>query len=390
MNGMVSATGMGFTWDDGGNLLTWGDGADAWGYTYDPANRLINVEKNGAFSAHYTYDADGRRVRSVDDGGVTDYVYSGLNVIDEVSGGVHEKHYYAGGMHIASSSGGTLEYYHVDHLGSTRLKTDGAGDVVYVSNYEPYGPGCGEEGSEDYRYTGKREDPTGLYYFGARYYDPVTGRFITRDIMFGYLKNPQSQNRYVYCRNNPQKYIDPDGKDPSLYLFPLDAHNAGVYEAAQYGNLYPEDSEGQWNHYKNEAKADLYGSIAGYGAFAVTTIVTGGNVFAGACAYAVTKRYAKGWIKAEMDQRSYDIHEKGYTHLDERPEDYGLVDMVPDTILGGISAISPFKPTDPIGRSVNKYVGKINSDILDYLMNLERDYDHDSYGYDSYNDVPLD
>ncbi|MBN2335864.1 RHS repeat-associated core domain-containing protein [Candidatus Bathyarchaeota archaeon] len=164
-------------------------------------------------SAVYSYDVDGRRVRSwdsVDDS--TDYVYSGLNVIDEVSGGVHEKHYYTGGMHIASNSSGTVEYYHVDHLGSTRLKMDGAGDVVYESNYEPYGPGCGEEGSEDYRYTGKREDPTGLYYFGARYYDPVTGRFTTRDTVMGDLSDPQSLNRYSYCRNNPHKYTDPDGK----------------------------------------------------------------------------------------------------------------------------------------------------------------------------------
>ena len=189
--------------------------------------------------------------------------------------------------------------------------------------------------------------------------------------------------------NNPHKYVDPNGKDPKIILFPLDAHNAGVYEAARYGNLYPEDVEGQWNHYKNEAKADLYGSIAGYGAFAVATIASGGNLLVGAGAYALTKRYAKGWIKTEMSQNSYDINEKGYTHLNERPKDYGLVDMIPDTILGGVSAISPFRPTDPIGSSINKYIGKINSDVLDYLMNLERDYDYDSYSYDSNSDGPL-
>jgi RHS repeat-associated protein len=105
-----------------------------------------------------------------------------------------------------------LSYYHVDHLGSTRLKTDAVGGIVYVSNYEPFGVGCGEDGGEDYRYTGKHEDTTGLYYFGARYYDPTTGRFITRDTVFGKLTDPQSQNRYVYCLNNPNKYVDLDGK----------------------------------------------------------------------------------------------------------------------------------------------------------------------------------
>lgn len=65
--------------------------------------------------------------------------------------------------------------------------------------------------SEDYRYTGKHEDPSGLYYFGARYYDPLTGRFTTRDTVFGDITDPQSQNRYVYCLNNPHKYVDPNG-----------------------------------------------------------------------------------------------------------------------------------------------------------------------------------
>ena len=168
-------------------------------------------------SAVYTYDAGGRRVRSWDTvSGTTDYVYSGLNIIDEVSGGVHERHFYAGGMHIASNTSGTVEYYHVDHLGSTRLKTASDGSEVYDSNYEPFGVGVGETGSDDYRYTGKHEDPSGLYYFGARYYDPLTGRFTTRDTVMGRLTDPQSQNRYVYCMNNPHKYVDPDGKEPTL------------------------------------------------------------------------------------------------------------------------------------------------------------------------------
>jgi len=51
-----------------------------------------------------------------------------------------------------------------------------------------------------------------LYHFGARYYNPVLGRFITRDTVFGDLSNPQSLNPYVYCVNNPLRYLDPNGK----------------------------------------------------------------------------------------------------------------------------------------------------------------------------------
>ncbi len=61
-------------------------------------------------------------------------------------------------------------------------------------------------------YTGKPLDSnTGLYYFGARFYDPVTGRFITEDSQMGSPSDPQSMNRYVYADNNPLCVVDPTG-----------------------------------------------------------------------------------------------------------------------------------------------------------------------------------
>jgi hypothetical protein len=64
-------------------------------------------------------------------------------------------------IEYSSNMSGVVEYLHQDHMGSTRLKTNATGGIVYESNYEPHGPGSGETGSEDYRYMGKREDPTG-------------------------------------------------------------------------------------------------------------------------------------------------------------------------------------------------------------------------------------
>lgn len=87
-----------------------------------------------------------------------------------------------------------------------------SGGVVYEASYVPFGPAHGESGSEEFNYTGEHEDPTGLYNFGARYYDPYTGRFITEDPITGSLDDPQGLNRYSYCKNNPHKYVDPDGK----------------------------------------------------------------------------------------------------------------------------------------------------------------------------------
>ena len=265
MDMIVSATGVSFTWDGNGNMLTWDDGADEWGYRYDQLNRLVGVDRDGAASANYTYDADGRRVHSWDSvEGTTLYAYAGLNVLDEISGGSHERHVYAGSMQVASSDAGVVEYYHVDHLGSTRLKTNSSGGVVYVSGYEPFGPGYGEDGVEDYRYTGKQEDPTGLYYYGARYYNSEIGRFITKDQATGDLTTPQSLNRYIYCMNNPQKYTDHNGKNPILasmgYGALLGAISNGLIYSAMNQELLHTNSQA---FFKGLAKTVVVGAAAG-------------------------------------------------------------------------------------------------------------------------------
>ncbi len=74
-------------------------------------------------------------------------------------------------------------------------------------------------------YTGKQlDDPTGLYYFNARYYDPNLGRFISED------SAKDGANWYSYCSNNPLKYVDPSGKVYDL---------ADVFFAAwSYSDLY--------------------------------------------------------------------------------------------------------------------------------------------------------
>jgi len=55
------------------------------------------------------------------------------------------------------------------------------------------------------------DEETGLYYFGARYYNPSLGRFITPDTIIPGFSDPQALNRYSYCLNNPINRVDPDG-----------------------------------------------------------------------------------------------------------------------------------------------------------------------------------
>jgi RHS repeat-associated protein len=112
----------------------------------------------------------------------------------------------------------TVEYYHLDALGSVRVVTNQAGAVVSRHDLMPFG----EEwqpvtlGREALLFTGKERDyDTGLDYFGARYYRADVGRFTTVDPLVPEdhaLADPQLWNRYAYVRNNPLRYTDPDGR----------------------------------------------------------------------------------------------------------------------------------------------------------------------------------
>jgi RHS repeat-associated protein len=115
-------------------------------------------------------------------------------------------------------------YYIQDHLGSTRLVTDSNGTPLTSVEYYPFGRHEYSGSQESYLFTGKEKDATGLSYFGARYYDPETGRFLTRDPytflpddpranasaedLPQWLLTPQRFNRFSYAGNNPLKYID--------------------------------------------------------------------------------------------------------------------------------------------------------------------------------------
>jgi RHS repeat-associated protein len=113
----------------------------------------------------------------------------------------------------------TVEYYHVDAVGSVRAVTDKDGNVVRRHDYFPFGDGPVEvaPGTDPVRFTGKERDvETGLDYFGARYYASRSGRFTTVDPALDIeqaLVDPQLWNRYTYVRNNPFRFVDPDGRD---------------------------------------------------------------------------------------------------------------------------------------------------------------------------------
>jgi RHS repeat-associated protein len=129
------------------------------------------------------------------------------------------KTYYGG---VAMAVNGALSYLVADGLGSITEALDTSGNVQASQLYVPYGGTRYSSGTMPtlLGFTGQRQDLlTGLYYYGARYYDPVAGQFISADTLLpggGY--NPWGLSRYAYVLGNPVSFTDPTGhaiEDPA-------------------------------------------------------------------------------------------------------------------------------------------------------------------------------
>ena len=123
-----------------------------------------------------------------------------------------------GSMQVAKVVNSSVYYTHADHLGSVRMVTSGSGQTTFATDYVPYGTRYGATGTEVFSYTGKPYDgATGLYYFGARYYDPAAGRFVSEDAYDS--KDPLHLNKYCYADENPLRFNDPSGHMTTLSTF---------------------------------------------------------------------------------------------------------------------------------------------------------------------------
>lgn len=124
---------------------------------------------------------------------------------------------------LSAQSSEPVYYYHTDWIGSVRMITNEQGQVVERHEYQPFGVEVSPPvSSERVRFAGKEHDTeTGasgwiaLGYFGARYLHSATGRFTSVDpivVADLAITEPQLWNRYGYVRNNPHRYVDPDGR----------------------------------------------------------------------------------------------------------------------------------------------------------------------------------
>ncbi|MDO8527212.1 MAG: RHS repeat-associated core domain-containing protein, partial [Deltaproteobacteria bacterium] len=177
-------------------------------FVYDDRNHLVSAKVDDAknnfhTSSDYKYDYAGRRESVEVDGKKTHYLYGeALDPLMELDGDGEIKtfHIYLGSRKLADVSGDEIQFCHASELDNVLKVTDDGGNVVQTVRYDPFGNVNFLNGSDHnpFLFAGKQYDQsTGLYYFGARYYDPLLGRFLNRDPLY------QGTNHYTYAENNP-------------------------------------------------------------------------------------------------------------------------------------------------------------------------------------------
>lgn len=181
-------------------------------FEYTAAGSLAGVHTPDE-SIDYTSNAQGLRQSRTADNVTAQFTWSTLGALPLLlSDGEHRYIYGPSTTPLAQvAAGGSIEYLSTDLLGTPRLVTDEAGQVLATSTFDAFGQLTAHTGLTDTRigFSGNWTDPdTGLLYLRARDYDPTTGQFLTVDPAVDTTRQP-----YAYTGNNPVQRTDPTGLD---------------------------------------------------------------------------------------------------------------------------------------------------------------------------------
>lgn len=224
-----------YSYDNEGNLVERTDRRNGHvrTYLYDHRNRMVSayeLDETGIllFAEQYQYDGLGRRVRVTTDpdgdgpqsSDWVYHIYDGDNVwVDIDSGGYTDRYLFDEGVDRIVASYNSIQghkFYLTDKQGSVRSILDAGFDVVDRLEFDAFGnfillPGTDVPDTR-YAFQGREYDKTtGLYYYRARYYDPVARRFVSQDP----LKFDSGDfNFYRFVNNSAANWIDPFGLKP--------------------------------------------------------------------------------------------------------------------------------------------------------------------------------
>jgi RHS repeat-associated protein len=208
-------TGTGFVHDGNGNPTTYNGTT----LTFDAENRMTGF--GSVLTAGYT--GDGLRAWKQNSSGRTYFLNDGIVPIVELdsSGAVVSTNSFGSSGLISRRTGNSSVFYSVDSEGNVAQRTDSGGSVLTNHLFTAHGSVLSGTLSEPFGYKAQAgyytDNETGLQLLTHRYYDPQTGRFITRDPI-GY---DGGVNLYAYVANNPTNFSDPEGLWPTRGLWPF-------------------------------------------------------------------------------------------------------------------------------------------------------------------------
>ena len=204
-----------YDYDANGNARVDGRNGATLTYNYLNLPQSASVPSTGTTVA-YTYDAMGQKLKKVSSSsGTTDYV-NGIQYTNNLIDFIQTEE----GVARRSGNSYIYEYNLTDHLGNVRYTfgtSGGTMNKLQVDNYYAFGkrnpPAVVNANDNKYLYNGKelQEELLGQYDYGARFYDPVIGRWNVIDPLAEQMRR---HSPYNYVFNNPLKFTDPDGMKP--------------------------------------------------------------------------------------------------------------------------------------------------------------------------------
>ncbi len=233
-NELTSTPSASYTYDNNGNTLTKMSSSSTTNYTWDFENRLTSVALPGTGgTAAFKHDPFGRRIQKAftqnSTTTTTNYVYDGADTAEEVDQNGNVLARYSRTTNIdeplAESRSGTTSYYEADGLASVTSLSSTASALANTYTFDSFGNTTNSTGTltNIFRYTGREFDTeTSLSYYRARYYDPITGRFISEDP----IRSKGGIDFYAYAANSPNNFTDPWGLCPPEGCAPPNTSNA--------------------------------------------------------------------------------------------------------------------------------------------------------------------
>ncbi|MBI4819483.1 MAG: RHS repeat protein [Deltaproteobacteria bacterium] len=209
-----------YSYDEAGNIRSRTKAGTTTYFGFDDLNQLRSI-RSGPQELLFSYDSDGIR------DGVSRNGVPSILVVDKrsklsrlvarttSSGDLVESYLWAGSVPVAhTSSTGGVSTIHVDRVGSVRFLMNEGAQVTDRYSYHEFGEMTHVGASlSKLGFLGEESDPeSGLIYLRARYLDPSTGRFLTRDPESGVATRSMSLNPYVYAEGDPVNRGDPTGR----------------------------------------------------------------------------------------------------------------------------------------------------------------------------------